>query len=57
MKYNTGIIITKLKSLLQKTGVDKTVLFGFLGQTWVYGSGVVTAILIVAYFSPELLGG
>lgn len=55
-KLVIGVINLKFKGLLRKTGVDKTVLFGFLGQAWVYGSGVITAILIVAYFTPELQG-
>lgn len=45
-----------LRSFARRIEMDRAVLFGVLSKIWGFGAGPVTAILIVAKFSPEVQG-
>ncbi len=46
----------KIRSILKRWEIDRAVFFGLLSRIWGLAAGGVTAILIAAYFSPELQG-
>ncbi len=46
----------KIKNNLKRFEIDRAVFFGLLSRIWGLAAGGVTAILIAAYFSPEIQG-
>jgi len=55
MSFNRTVSL-KIKNNLKRFQIDRAVFFGLLSRIWGLAAGGVTAILIAAYFSPEIQG-
>jgi len=55
MSFNRTVSL-KIKNNLKRFQIDRAVFFGLLSRIWGLTAGGVTAILIAAYFSPEIQG-
>jgi len=49
-------MMLRISSYAKRIEMDRAVLFGLLSRIWGLGAGPVTALLIVAKFSPEVQG-
>ncbi len=47
---------TLIQKLSRSLEIDRAVLFGIMEKVWTFPAGLVTALLIAAFFSPELQG-